>query len=45
LKAASLCTDCIVGEGDVRNEKPSIGDPTEIAIINLALDKGFSNEA
>ena len=45
LKAASLCTDCIVGEGDQENQKPAIGDPTEIAIINLALKRGFSNEA
>ena len=44
LKMASLCTDCIVSEVEVENPKPSIGDPTEIAIINLALNRGFSNE-
>lgn len=41
LKLASLCTDCTVSESD-KNNKISIGDPTEIAIIDLALKRGFS---
>ena len=44
LKMASLCTDCTVSEDKVENPKDSIGDPTEIAIIDLALKLGFSKE-
>ena len=42
LKVASLCTDCTVSENE-KGPKVSIGDPTEIAIIDLALKKGFSH--
>lgn len=40
LKVASLCTDCTVSENGT---KTSIGDPTEIAIVDLALKRGFSS--
>lgn len=44
LKMASLCTDCTIAEKDSQNSKPAIGDPTEIAIVDLALKRGFSYE-
>ncbi|MGL4252228.1 MAG: cation-translocating P-type ATPase [Metamycoplasmataceae bacterium] len=44
LKAATLCTDSIVPEDNVKDAKPAIGDPTEISIVELALKKGFSVE-
>lgn len=43
LKMASLCTDCTVSE-DPTNPKVIIGDPTEIAIVDLALKNGFSQD-
>ncbi|MGL6124979.1 MAG: cation-translocating P-type ATPase [Metamycoplasmataceae bacterium] len=44
LKMATLCTDSIVHEGEDKESRPAIGDPTEIAIVELALKRGFSYE-
>ncbi|MDK2819855.1 MAG: cation-translocating P-type ATPase [Mycoplasmataceae bacterium] len=43
LKMASLCTDCTVSEDPTR-PKVLIGDPTEIAIVDLVLKNGFSQD-
>ncbi|MGL4342980.1 MAG: cation-translocating P-type ATPase [Metamycoplasmataceae bacterium] len=40
LKLATLCTDATVNEKE--SEKSSIGDPTEIAILDFAIKFGFS---
>ena len=38
LEFACLCTDC-----EIDNEKNVIGEPTEVAIVKKALEKGFEN--
>ncbi|MBD5423050.1 MAG: cation-translocating P-type ATPase [Mycoplasma sp.] len=43
LIKASLCTDAVVDENpDIKNRKTPIGDPTEIAILELAIKNDIS---
>lgn len=43
LKYATLCTDCVI-EDEEGKKRTVIGDPTEIAIVELALKKGFDDD-
>ena len=43
LKYATLCTDCVI-EDEKGKKRTVIGDPTEIAIVELALKKGFDDD-
>lgn len=40
IEYSSLCTDCVVDENDPTKEK--IGDPTEIALVDIALNNKIS---
>ncbi|MGL5591178.1 MAG: cation-translocating P-type ATPase [Mycoplasmoidaceae bacterium] len=42
LKYATLCTDCVIEESDEGNIL--IGDPTEIAIAEFAIKKGYDDD-
>ncbi|MGL4617067.1 MAG: cation-translocating P-type ATPase [Mycoplasmoidaceae bacterium] len=42
LKYATLCTDCVIEESDEGNVL--IGDPTEIAIAEFAIKKGYDDD-
>ncbi|MGL4647568.1 MAG: cation-translocating P-type ATPase [Mycoplasmoidaceae bacterium] len=42
LKYATLCTDCVIEESD--KGKILIGDPTELAIVEFALQKGYDDD-
>ncbi|MGL5630635.1 MAG: cation-translocating P-type ATPase [Mycoplasmoidaceae bacterium] len=44
IKFATLCTDCVIENSVGSNNHSVIGDPTEIAIVELALIKGYDDD-